>query len=297
MQVTDFIICSNEALNDRNCLIKVAPADHRLLPPIQPGQFVQILVDCLPNAFLRRPISINFVDREKNELWLLIQKVGEGTREMCSRRPGEIMNLIYPLGNSFTLPERKGCRNEECREEERLGGEQYEEERFGKEQHKEVCQEEERNDERRFLLVGGGVGTAPLLFLSKELHARDLQVDFLLGGRSATDILQRADFEKYGTLYCTTEDGSLGERGFVTHHSLWQEKRYDFIYTCGPKPMMVAVAGFARERGIPCEASLENLMACGFGACLCCIEKTTRGNLNTCTEGPVFNTDMLTWLD
>ncbi len=258
MQVTDFIIRSNEALNDRNRLIKVTPADHRHLPPMQPGQFVQVLVDRSPGTFLRRPISINFVDREKNELWLLVQEVGDGTREICSRQPGETMNLIYPLGNSFTLPEGKSD---------------------------------------RFLLVGGGVGTAPLLFLGKELHARGLQVDFLLGGCSATDILQRDDFEQYGTLYCTTEDGSLGEKGFVTHHSLWQEKRYDFIYTCGPKPMMVAVARFARERGVPCEASLENLMACGFGACLCCVEKTTSGNLNTCTEGPVFNTDMLTWLD
>jgi dihydroorotate dehydrogenase electron transfer subunit len=287
MQVTDFIIRSNEALNDRNRLIKVTPADHRHLPPMQPGQFVQVLVDRSPGTFLRRPISINFVDREKNELWLLVQEVGDGTREICRRQPGEMMNIIYPLGNSFTLPEGKG---------ERVGELFGEERRAGK-IHEETRQEKNRNGDRRFLLVGGGVGTAPLLFLGKELHARGLQVDFLLGGRSDTDILQRADFEQYGRLYCTTEDGSLGEKGFVIHHSLWQEKRYDFIYTCGPKPMMVAVARLARERGVPCEASLENLMACGFGACLCCVEKTTRGNLNTCTEGPVFNTDMLTWLD
>lgn len=287
MQITDFIVCSNEALNDRNRLLKVVPANHQHLPPIKPGQFVQIMVDRSPNAFLRRPISINFVDREKNELWLLVKEVGEGTREICSRQPGETMNLIYPLGNSFTLPEEKWGR-----EGEPLGGER----RVGK-FHEEASKEENRQEDRRFLLVGGGVGTAPLLFLGKELHARGLRVDFLLGGRSTTDILQRTDFEQYGTLYCTTEDGSLGEKGFVTHHSLWQEKQYDFIYTCGPKPMMVAVARYARERGIPCEASLENLMACGFGACLCCVEKTTRGNLNTCTEGPVFNTEILTWLD
>lgn len=257
MQITDFVVRSNEALNDHNQLIKVAPADNRLLPAIFPGQFVQILVDRSPNVFLRRPISINFVDREKNELWLLIQQVGEGTREICKVSPGETMNLIYPLGNSFTLPTENG----------------------------------------RYLLIGGGVGTAPLLFLGKELNKRGLQVDFLLGGRSALDILQRSDFEKYGTVYCTTEDGSLGEKGFVTHHSVLQENRYDFIFTCGPKPMMVAVARYAKENGIPCEASLENLMACGFGACLCCVEKTTRGNINTCTEGPVFNTNILTWLD
>lgn len=257
MQVIDFTIRSNQELNDQNHLIKVTPADDRPLPPMFPGQFVQILVDNSPSVFLRRPISINFVDYQSNELWLLIQRVGEGTRKICEAQPGEIMNLIYPLGNSFTFPEEKG----------------------------------------HFLLVGGGVGTAPLLFLGKELHDRDQQVDFLLGGRSEKDILQRSLFEQYGTLYCTTEDGTLGEKGYVTDHSLLQEKKHDFIFTCGPKPMMVAVARYGQQKGIPCEASLENLMACGFGACLCCIEKTTRGNVCACTEGPVFNTNTLTWLD
>lgn len=257
MQAIDFTIRSNQALNEQNHLIVATPTDGRLLPPMLPGQFVQILVDNSPQVFLRRPISINFVDYDKNELWLLIQRVGEGTRRICEVLPGDTMNIIYPLGNSFTFPEKKG----------------------------------------RFLLVGGGVGTAPLLFLGKELQERQHDVHFLLGGRSGKDILQRDLFEELGTLYCTTEDGSLGERGYVTNHSLLEQNKYDFIYTCGPKPMMVAVARYANEKQIPCEVSLENLMACGFGACLCCIEKTTRGNVCACTEGPVFNTNTLTWLD
>jgi dihydroorotate dehydrogenase electron transfer subunit len=69
----------------------------------------------------------------------------------------------------------------------------------------------------------------------------------------------------------------------------------DFIYSCGPKPMMIAIARYARQRSIPCEVSLENTMACGIGACLCCIEKTTEGPVCVCTEGPVFNTNQLTW--
>lgn len=129
------------------------------------------------------------------------------------------------------------------------------------------------------------------------MKEKGLKPEFLLGGRSEKDILQRVDFERLGTLYCTTEDGSLGEKGFVTQHPILQEKKYDFIYTCGPKPMMVAVARYAQQNGISCEASLENLMACGFGACLCCIEKTIRGNVCACTEGPVFNIKELTWLD
>ncbi|OJV80665.1 MAG: dihydroorotate dehydrogenase electron transfer subunit [Bacteroidia bacterium 44-10] len=255
MQVLDFTVRSNEALNDHNHLIKVAPASNEILPEMHPGQFVQILVDNSPHVFLRRPISINFVDKEKNEIWLLIQKVGEGTEKICSIPAGGIINLISPLGNSFTLPERNG----------------------------------------RYLLVGGGVGTAPMLFLGKRMKEVGIEPDFLLGGRSAEDILQRADFERYGPLYCTTEDGSLGERGFVTHHSVLKEKKYDFIYTCGPRPMMVAVAKYAHEHGVECEVSLENLMACGFGACLCCVEKTVRGNICTCTEGPVFNIKELFW--
>ena len=253
MQVLDFTVRSNEALNDQNHLIKVAPAGNEILPEMHPGQFVQILVDNSPHVFLRRPISINFVDTEKNEIWLLIQRIGEGTEKICSIPAGGIMNLIYPLGNSFSLPERKG----------------------------------------KFLLIGGGVGTAPMLFLGKKMKESGIEPEFLLGGRSGKDILQRADFERYGTLYCTTEDGSLGEKGFVTHHSVLKEKKYDFIYTCGPKPMMVAVAKYARDHGIGCEVSLENLMACGFGACLCCVEKTVRGNICTCTEGPVFNINEL----
>ena len=222
-----------------------------------PGQFVQILVDNSPEVFLRRPISINYFDKKKNEIWLLIQRVGEGTRKICELKSGETINLMFPLGNSFTIPSKKG----------------------------------------NYLLIGGGVGTAPMLFLGKKMKDNGIKPDFLLGGRSASDILQQADFEKYGTLYCTTEDGTLGEQGYVIDHSILKDKKYDYIFTCGPKPMMVAVAQYANNNEIECEVSLENLMACGFGACLCCTEKTVRGNVCSCTEGPVFNIKELTWLD
>lgn len=253
MKVCDFTIRSNDKLNDQNHLIKVAPADNEPLPEMYPGQFVQILVDNSPHVFLRRPVSINFVDYDKQEIWLLIQRVGEGTEKMCELSAGDTMNLIFPLGNSFTIPGEKG----------------------------------------NYLLIGGGVGSAPLLYLGKKLKDRGMEPEFLLGGRSAKDILQRPDFGQYGTVYCTTEDGSLGEEGVVTRHSVLQKKRYDFIFTCGPRPMMVAVARYAQENGIGCEVSLENLMACGFGACLCCVEKSVRGNVCTCTEGPVFNINEL----
>lgn len=257
MKVLNFTVTYNEPLNYQNNLLKVVPANNEALPEMFPGQFVQILVENSTDVFLRRPISINFVDKENNEMWLLIQQIGEGTRKICETIAGQTLNIIFPLGNSFTIPHENG----------------------------------------RFLLIGGGVGTAPMLFLGKKLKEKGFSSDFLLGGRSERDLLQLTEFEKYGTAYCTTEDGSFGEKGFVTHHSVLRKNKYDFIYTCGPKPMMVAVAKYARETNTGCEASLENLMACGFGACLCCIEKTTRGNVNSCTEGPVFNTKELTWID
>ena len=104
----------------------------------------------------------------------------------------------------------------------------------------------------------------------------------------------------------------MGEKGFVTNHSVLQNEHFDMIQCCGPTPMMKAVARYAREKGIECEVSLENLMACGLGACLCCVEKvkvsgetaqhTETSNLKSltsnvcvCKEGPVFNINRLLW--
>ena len=226
------------------------------LPEMLPGQFVEVRVDGSPSTFLRRPISINLVDRAANELWLLVHAVGAGTRALAQLKEGAVVNVVLPLGNGFTMP---------------------------------------ASPSERVLLVGGGVGTAPLLYMGQELEARGCRPVFLLGARSASDLLQLELFRRMGDVYVTTEDGSMGERGFVTQHSLWQEADFTRICTCGPKPMMMAVARLAREKGIPCEASLENLMACGLGACLCCVEDTTDGNVCVCKEGPVFNIEKLKW--
>ncbi|MDE6509571.1 MAG: dihydroorotate dehydrogenase electron transfer subunit, partial [Muribaculaceae bacterium] len=94
----------------------------------------------------------------------------------------------------------------------------------------------------------------------------------------------------------TTDDGSLGHRGVVTTHPRLQ-RPVSHSFCCGPAPMMKAVAAAAAKLGASCQVSLENMMACGIGACLCCVEKTVRGNVCVCTEGPVFNINQLTWLD
>jgi len=257
-KMIDFEILSNEKLNDQNHLLKITPVNNEKLPPIYPGQFVEIYVSNSKSTFLRRPISINFVDELQNTIWLLIQNVGDGTAALCDSKIGQKLNIIFPLGNSFTLPD---------------------------------------NQNKRTLLVGGGVGIAPLLLLGKVLKNNGFLPEFLLGGRSATDVLQMDEFEKFGKINITTEDGSLGEKGFVTHHSVLANQQFDKIYACGPKPMMVASSNYAHKHDIECEVSLENMMACGFGACLCCVEKTIRGNVCVCTEGPVFNIKELTWID
>lgn len=252
--IMDMKVTENLRLHQNYCLLKLAPEE--TLPEMLPGQFVEVKVDNA-TTFLRRPISINYIDRSKNELWLLIQIVGDGTLSMSMLQIGDIVNIILPLGNSFTIPEA--------------------------------------HTKQELLLIGGGVGTAPMLYLGDHLKQLGFTPSFLLGARSEKDVLQIADFEALGQVYITTEDGSLGEKGYVTQHTILNKKRFDRIYTCGPKPMMMAVAKVAREAAIDCEVSLENTMACGIGACLCCVEKTTDGHICVCTEGPVFNINKLTW--
>jgi dihydroorotate dehydrogenase electron transfer subunit len=229
--------------------------DSQPLPIMQPGQFIQVRVDGSPSSYLRRPISINFVDYESNELWLLVQTVGEGTKTLSKLTPGSLVNIILPLGNSFSIPQPT----------------------------------------EKVLLIGGGVGVAPLLMLGKLLQESQTEVTFLLGARSANDLLELEYFERYGEVLTTTEDGSGGEKGYVTQHSVLKTRFFDRVYTCGPKPMMMAVAAFCKQNNIECEVSLENSMACGIGACLCCVEDTVDGHVCTCTEGPGFNIKKLKW--
>lgn len=256
--VLDLTVRQVELLSPKHVLLRLT--DSQPLPPMQPGQFVEVRVDSSPTTFLRRPISINYVDPEQNELWLMVAMIGDGTRQLGRLQVGDKLNCVLPLGNTFTMP---------------------------------------ANADERVLLVGGGVGMAPMLYLGAEMQRQGIQPTFLLGGRTAADLLELDLFNQYGRVCVTTEDGSMGEKGFVTNHSVLQES-FDRISTCGPKPMMMAVARYAQSKGIECEASLENMMACGLGACLCCVEKVKTDaavttNVCVCKEGPVFNVKRLLW--
>lgn len=247
----DFVVVGAESITERHTLLRLMPVEGKL-PEMAPGQFVQVSAE---GVLLRRPISINNVDVERGELWLLVASVGQGTKAIASRRIGERLNIVLPLGRGFTVAPKGSAP----------------------------------------LLIGGGVGVAPLLYLGKELAARGVQPTFLLGARTAADLLEVNHFRAIGEVLITTQDGSAGERGFVTNHSALTTRTFTSLHVCGPKPMMMAVARYAKAAGVECEVSLENMMACGLGACLCCVEKTTRGNVCVCTEGPVFNINELSW--
>ena len=120
--VLDLTVSSVEALSPKHVLIKLT--DSKPLPEMTPGQFVEVRVDGSPSTFLRRPISINFVDRDSNELWLLVAAIGDGTRRLATLQKGDTLNCVLPLGNGFTMPSQPS---------------------------------------QKVLLVGGGVGVAPLL--------------------------------------------------------------------------------------------------------------------------------------
>jgi len=252
--INDFTVKDNIRLNsDTFLLVLQHPA---ILPQIIPGQFVEALVEDAPFTFLRRPFSVHDVDLEQNTITLFIKIVGKGTEKLSYLLNGNTLNLVYPLGNSFTIVKRQ-----------------------------------------KVLLVGGGFGIAPLMNLAKVLFHSQCDVHILLGARSSCDILLLDTFKKYGKVYITTDDGSLGIKGFLTQHPAIKDeiKSFERLYVCGPEVMMQSVARLAKKNNVTCEVSLENTMACGIGACLCCVVDTESGHRCVCTDGPVFNINDLKW--
>lgn len=186
----------------------------------------------------------------------MMKVVGDGTNALSQLQHGAFMDVVFPLGNGFTI-----------------------------------------SDEKEVLLVGGGYGVAPLYHIAEELKKKNIDPVFLFGARTADDFILLEKFEKMAELLITTEDGSLGYIGRVTDHPVWKEKlnKLEKIYTCGPEPMMEAVAKIAEENKVLCEVSLDQVMGCGIGVCLSCVKRTVRGNEATCLHGPVFNTKDIQW--
>ena len=224
---------------------------------VVPGQFVQVRAGCGTDPFLRRTFSVCGVDPEHSEIRLMIEVKARGTSILCSMNRGETLNIIGSLGRGFDL---------------HCGG------------------------DGQCVLVAGGMGVAPLLFLARELvKTAKRQVLFMMGARNTEGLrLIEGLLDKDVVLLTATEDGSSGFYGMIS--KLLEEKITRFspaaIYACGPNAMMRKIASIAKNAGIPCQVSLEEKMACGIGACYGCAVQLCDGRIvRTCVDGPVFNAD------
>lgn len=234
----------------------------------RPGQFVHLLLPALEGHVLRRPFSI--CDVQGNTLTLVYKTVGDGTRSMTSIPTGTSLDLLGPLGHGFTAFSGK----------------------------------------RPSLLLGGGYGCAAMLFAARRLVEAALPPPVvLLGARTREDILLVQEFEELGcTVRISTDDGSCGVKGRITlllEEELGKSPDDICITSCGPRPMLEAVARLAATRpDCKCEVSLDERMCCGVGACFGCVLKVKDASapegwkyLRSCKEGPVFNAAEILWRD
>mgnify|MGYP001032808309 CR=1 FL=1 len=195
---------------------------------------------------------ISVCDWEKGSLVLIIKVVGRGTAALAGLRPGTKLDLLCGLGNGFTLAHCPA----------------------------------------RPLLLGGGLGAAPLYGLAKALLRQGAEPAAVLGFGSRADVFYEQEFRALGVpVHIATLDGSAGVPGTVLD-ALPPQPQYDLFYACGPQPMLKAACGALPGPGF---VSLEERMGCGFGACMGCSCQTTAGSKRVCREGPVFAKEELVW--
>ncbi len=220
------------------------------------GQFISVYPKNA-STLLPRPISICEADKEQNRLRIVYRIAGQGTTEFSGYHAGDAISILGTLGNGFPVEEGTG---------------------------------------KKVFLMGGGIGIPPMLQLAKELAASGdgTQVQIIVGYRDQ-NLFLKEELEKYGTVYVATEDGSVGTKGNVMDAIAQNSLSADVIMACGPMPMLRAIKKYAEQAQIPAYISLEERMACGVGACLGCVCKTTKkdhhshvNNARICTDGPVF---------
>lgn len=242
---------------------QIAP-DHylmRVLAPeiakkAKPGQFVHVLPGTTMDPLLRRPISLHGIDPAKGTISLLYRVVGRGTRMISELPVGGVVDIMGPLGKGFDVPDKIN----------------------------------------RALVVGGGIGVAPLLPLIQALKHYKVDTTVLLGAATADYLLGVRQIEGLGLkVEAATDDGSYGHKGFVTglaDRHLTGGKP-DFFYACGPNPMLAKLTRMMNSAGVPGQVSLEERMGCGVGACLACVCKVKVVGApfdykKVCADGPVF---------
>lgn len=198
----------------------------------------------VPSSVVLLPRAISIYDIDDEKIEFLYQVIGEGTKEFTRLRTGDELRLVGALGNGFDI----------------------------------------NHEGKKVALVSGGIGTAPMINLSKNLKAE--KVDFYGGFRDTVYAVD--DLKKYvDNVYVSTENGAEGHKGYITE--IFKPENYDVVLCCGPEVMMFKVVKMCKEKNVPVFISMENKMACGVGACLVCTCKTKGGNVRTCKEGPVFN--------
>ena len=275
----------DQLLNERTILLsnnQVGPRLHiatlrspSIAQNVLPGQFVHMRICGMDDHILRRPFSIFDSNPEEGTIDILYQVVGYGTNHLSMLSPETMpeewsIELVGPVGTTWKA---------------------YKDIQIGQ--------------RPKALLVGGGVGAAPLFLLAKELKRAQCEFDVVIGAQTEDALVT---LDRYKTLlgyepFCATDDGSYGFSGFCTllaNERLEQgtsqsDSRYDYVAVCGPTPVMKIVAGYAMEHDVACEVSMEKRMACGIGACLSCVVDTVDGKKRSCVDGPVFDARKVIW--
>ena len=222
------------------------------------GQFVQI---ALPGFYLRRPISIcDWCPGESGTLEIIYKTVGHGTEALSAFPIGAELDLLAGLGNGYDL-QCSGAL---------------------------ACQKP--------LLVGGGVGAPPLYGLCKKLLEAGKKPTVLLGFNTAQEVFLQREFQALGvSCEVCTVDGSAGTAGFVTNGMSRLTNAYDYVFACGPEPMLKAVHSLCGTEKVGGQFSFEERMACGFGVCMGCSCKTRYGSKRICKDGPVLRWEEIVW--
>ena len=258
-RVHECTVVKNEPIAQDIFALRIASPE--LARMLEPGQFVDIAVPGNAMSLLRIPLSFAEADAETGTIDIWYAVVGEGTERLSRMEPGATTTVLGPGGHGWTIPE--GC--------------------------------------RRALLVAGGIGVPPILCLARELARRNIPYTVCIGVASADRLVGEAEFEAAGSpvISIATDDGSAGYHGFCTaaaEQVLETEgDDFDYVATCGPEPMMAKVAAAAERAGVACEASLERMMSCGFGACATCAVETRSGMKGACMCGPVFDAKEVVW--
>lgn len=242
------VISNEELLPGTHLLWLEAPG---LARAPRPGQFLMVRCGEGFDFTLRRPFSTHRVARER--LALLFKRVGRGTRWLAEQQPGDQLDLLGPLGRSFSVSPQS----------------------------------------RHLLLVAGGVGIAPLLFLAQRELAPGRRVTLLLGARTASELYPAKLLPEGLNLVVTTEDGSAGRRGMATDLLPELAPAADQIFACGPLPMYRVMAEMNLRK--PVQVLLEQMLGCGVGVCRGCSVPTRTGLKRVCREGPVFNLEEVLW--